>query len=537
VTEFDPDPDESADQAGAPYVLLDDQPVVDSSKDCLNSVDTARKLAGILRNSISSGQRSPFVMAIDAPWGRGKSTLLMDMRKQLEPDEKRRRRASRNGHPIRCVQFNAWTAENSSVLDTLITTVVSELDANFARRWANRLARQRGLLSVLRVSFSIVAGFFGLSRAVDAFMASLSISTRTREQIRDSIHLVLGDWLKSAGPGGADRALIVFVDDLDRCSNETILQMCETIKLYLDVPGLIFVLACDLLVVWRGVAIATRARRGQALPYLEKIIQVAYQVPRPDDTQIASLIRQCAQDSGTADLIDEPAATALAERTKRNPRRIKRIINSFILQYALDPEWARPELGAASLIKVVLLYQLYPSFYDIFIGDYSSDDPIGDFLDYVELANRPDPWQSLAEKVLTAYHSDMQPKTLEEALGKMREILPEAVPELVNDNELVTLLRSVGDNEKRTAIRARLRRSPLRPQELLDSLHALTDQLYAQALNTELDAATEQAEYQELQLEADANNAVASSVAQAAQRKLKTNTEIFQIFDQIIANR
>jgi KAP family P-loop domain len=537
VPEPAPDRNESADQSEAAYALLDDQPVIDSSKDCLGSVNTSRKLADILRSSISSGQPSPFVMAIDAPWGRGKSTLLMNMYAQLESDKKRGRRNSRDNHPIRCVQFNAWTAEKSSVLDTLITTVVSELDANFARRWANRLARQRGLLSALRVSFSIIAGFFGFSRAVDAFMASLSIRTRTREQIRDSIHLVLADWLKGTGPSSTDRALVVFVDDLDRCSNETILQMCETIKLYLDVPGLIFVLACDLLILWRGVATAARFQHRQASAYLEKIIQVSYQVPRPDENQIAALIRQCALHSGTSGLIDDPVSVALAERTKRNPRRIKRIINSFILQYALDPEWAKPELGPANLIKAVLLYQLYPSFYDIFIGDYSSDDPIGDFLDYVELTNRPDDWQSLAEKILTAYHSDMQAKIIEEALGKMKEILPEALPELARDNELISLLRSMGEIETRTAIRSRLRRSPLQTERLLDSLHALTEQLNAQVLTTELAAATEQAQYQELMIEADANNAAASSVAQAAQRKMQTNTKLMRAFDQILSDR
>ena len=53
---------------------------------------------------------------------------------------------------------------------------------------------------------------------------------------------------------------------------------------------------------------------------------------------------------------------------------------------------------------------------------------------------------------------------------------------------------------------------------------------------TDLSAATVQASYKELQLEADASNAAAGSVAQAAQQKAKTN-DIFKIFDGIIANR
>lgn len=67
------------------------------------------------------------------------------------------------------------------------------------------------------------------------------------------------------------------------------------------------------------------------------------------------------------------------------------------------------------------------------------------------------------------------------------------------------------------------------------ALNAGTDELAEQVRLTELAAAVEQAQYQELQIESDANNAAASSVAQAAQHKMKTDSEIFKGFDQVIS--
>ena len=64
-------------------------------------------------------------------------------------------------------QFNAWTAQSSSVLEGLIATVLYQLDPNFARRQAHRLTRHSGLLSTLQVRFPIAAGVFGLSRPVN----------------------------------------------------------------------------------------------------------------------------------------------------------------------------------------------------------------------------------------------------------------------------------------------------------------------------------------------------------------------------------
>ena len=39
--------------------------------------------------------------------------------------------------------------------------------------------------------------------------------------------------------------LVVFVDDLDHCSPENVAWVLEAIRLYLDAPGLVFVISCD----------------------------------------------------------------------------------------------------------------------------------------------------------------------------------------------------------------------------------------------------------------------------------------------------
>lgn len=548
------------------YALLSDQPVLDVGDDCLDSIDTARKLVKILRASIrsskaSQSRSSPFVLAIDAAWGAGKSSLLnlisaelMTPEGEASPTATEGRGNKRGPHsegnrdsPIRCVQFNAWTAQNSVVLDTLITAVLDKLDPNFLRKWAHLLARRRGLLSALRISVTIAAGFFGFSRAVDNLMTSLSISTRTRNELRDSIQDVLGGWLEAGNRDLEDRALVVFVDDIDRCSDETIIQLCEAIKLYLDVKGLIFILACDLLVLARGVVPVARGGVSEAYSYLDKIIQVSYRVPPLDDDQIVRLIKQCSDVSGTGKLIDgeNAASKTLAEVTRRNPRRIKRIINSFILDYTLEPGWGDPPLDVEKLIKCVLLYQLYPWFYNnVFVGN-DPGDLTGAFLGYVKLVGLPDDsdWREVAQNVCEAFHTSMRGENLNDVLEHLEKALPSPLRQLARDRELISLLESFGNMDDRQAIRDMLTRSPLRSGLSTSSLaaalqlNALTNQLQSQVMRTEGAAATEQAEYQELQIESDANNAAANSVAQAAAHKMKTNNSIFQTFDGIISGQ
>jgi hypothetical protein len=113
--------------------------------------------------------------------------------------------------------------------------------------------------------------------------------------------------------------------------------------------------------------------------YLEKIVQVVYRVPLPEAEHVKQLILGYAKQSGIADLIDDNVAGILAEGTSRNPRKIKRIINSFVLEYQLDPAWRMPPLGSAQLVRAVLLQHIYPSFYEMLVREDSDKDPIESF--------------------------------------------------------------------------------------------------------------------------------------------------------------
>ena len=69
---------------------------------------------------------------------------------------------------------------------------------------------------------------------------------------------------------------------------------------------------------------------------IKKIVQLTYRLPVPNRQQIDRLIDCYAETSGTTEFLDNAALHTLAERTQRNPRRIKQIINGFIVEQTLD---------------------------------------------------------------------------------------------------------------------------------------------------------------------------------------------------------
>lgn len=319
------------DKRAETYSLLNDQPAQCLDGDPLGMTEIA---AGIASTVVASLKSSPFVLAIDASWGMGKSTLLrqIEFRLDAKPD-------------IVKLRFNAWTSEGENALEGLIKAVLVKLDRNLLRRWARRLVRQQSVMGIARIAFGIAARFFGVARLVDELWDRMAVDAKPRNEMRDLISKMLSEWISHDGKSDLSHALVVFIDDLDRCSDAVVVQVCEAVKLYLDAPGLIFVIACDQSVLARGVSPSARTERSEGRAYLEKIVQVAYRMPLPEENQIKDLIRAYARESGTAELFNNTVTNILAEGAGRNPRKIKRIINSFVLEYRLDPAWHQPPLG------------------------------------------------------------------------------------------------------------------------------------------------------------------------------------------------
>lgn len=191
------------------------------------------------------------------------------------------------------------------------------------------------------------------------------------------------EWVRQGGAASETRILVVFVDDLDRCSPTVIARTLEAIKLYLAVPGLIFVVGCDQNIVSAGLEEAHGLHGQSGRNYLEKIVQVGYVVGPPTRQQGARLIRTYARESGTWDLIDKGLASVMLERSGGNPRRVKRLINGFILRHGLDGRQLAEDTDAArQLLRSLILQMLYPEFHDL-LSRRPEPDPAAELLEYL----------------------------------------------------------------------------------------------------------------------------------------------------------
>lgn len=427
--------EETRGASGSGFTLLGDQPY--SAPD--DPLGFQRIVEGLETLVLGSRDSTPFTLGIEGSWGTGKSTLMGALRQRLAKQPE-----------VTAVSFNAWTAEDGRVLEGFVKTVLNEIDPNILRR----TLRNQKALRWTRALATLGAGPVGLSNAVDKVWDQVAADPQARNELRDLVEETVEAWRSQAPELGDSRLLCVFVDDLDRCYPRVVLEVLEAMKLYLDVPGIVFVvgydedIVSDVVLRDKGYGDKTEARG-----YLEKFIQISYRIPRADETESGALIEEMLESSGTGRLLGETERRLVVEGSRANPRRIKRFINGFVLVYELDPRWRR--LRPESLVRVLLLQMYFPEFARL-LEDPSERDPAAEFLEYEEarsVLRRGSPSPAGQEKVEEALESHQlrvsgdDRKGPEQLLDLLERHVPGDYPRLAERSDFVALIRSLHEGE------------------------------------------------------------------------------------------
>ena len=121
-------------------------------------------------------------------------------------------------------------------------------------------------------------------------------------------------------------ALVIFVDDLDRCPRDRIPQVLETVKLFMDSEGCVFVIGAAGDIIENALTLKYGAE--DAGKFMDKIVQVTFNLPQLLEEDFKSYLDLIGPDQ-KEDLADH--LPLIVSAMKSNPRRIKRFLNNLSL--------------------------------------------------------------------------------------------------------------------------------------------------------------------------------------------------------------
>lgn len=393
----------------------------------------------------------PLTVGVLGDWGSGKSSLMRIAKVELE-------RLSNDEGRYVCVWFSPWQYEGyedvkvalmTLVLDSLGAVVPEGDDADrlsALRRFVSHLGRParavtRSALAAVPAATVLAAG------AIDPNLAPAmpAISAATGALSQEAAAAV-AEKPEDGGPEDDEmptdivgfrksfaelvesvedlRAVVVFIDDLDRCLPETVVDTFEAIRLFLNTPKSAYVVAAHQKVVESAIDsrypdLRREDGTGIGAVYLEKMLQIKVSIPTlsaPEAQTYVNLllaelhlaadqfetVRSAVAEArrknvlsvpltrGTAESMvdDAPAeflaaldwaaniASALGTGLRGNPRQLKRFLNSLLLK-TRTAERRQVSLRPAVLAKLMALEdQHIADFQKIFDWQILSDGPI-----------------------------------------------------------------------------------------------------------------------------------------------------------------
>ena len=370
---------------------------------------TAEQLARVALQA-----QPPFTVALTGKWGAGKTSVLRQAFATLggepiaqalplegslseENEQFKTTRAKLNASAFAgenelreltnqclCVWYSPWQHQQA---DNPLLPLLLEIKKQYSI-WAKSKKRTSDIgKSIGRVGLTLLEKVIDASISIAA-LNQIQVASGTSaevaqawqgnkpelEQLSDGqrFHLIFEEAIETLLQSRKGRAkldkdarLIIFIDDLDRCEESVIVQLLESIKLYLHSQRCVFILGIDPDAVLGALKRHWKERSEQSnAEYLEKLVQAQLEVPQPAIKLIRNLIKAQLSDHGipieappqppatekangdkdqAKDADSEIAAlpTMLEELLEPNPRKIKNFLNSLGAQWHLLPEVAR----------------------------------------------------------------------------------------------------------------------------------------------------------------------------------------------------
>lgn len=272
--------------------------------------------ADLLKKIILNDAMLPISIGVFGNWGSGKSSLMLLLQQSLqeweESQQDKHKESQQNEHHnpiILQVYFNSWQFESyDSTKLTMIESILEALDKDINER---KDVFERVDDFLVRINF-LKAGVFILKKAYENLTPDwLKKWLPTKEDVdkiigKDKYNNLLEDVTKGNTSkfiatfrelfeelveDMGYKAVIVYIDDLDRCDPKRIIGCLEAVKLFVNVRKTAFVIGADERIIEYAISqhypiqMKKEDISSPFSDYLEKLIQLPYKLPRLSDNE------------------------------------------------------------------------------------------------------------------------------------------------------------------------------------------------------------------------------------------------------------
>jgi GTPase SAR1 family protein len=356
--------------------------------------DYVTSLTKIIKNSYPK-----FSIGIYGEWGTGKTTLMRSIFNRLKDNNE--------DNSIIPVWFNAWRYEREEqfAIIPLLKTIAYAIPEDRKELKDLKEKLKKGGMNFLKkipdIIPSIAGHYFGegarnvtdemIKSFKEQFIPKLELLSEVdKETIYfDGLDNISAEMQKIRDINESFK-IVVFVDDLDRCSPEKALQVLESIKVFLDSDGFIYVIGLSFNKISQLITAYYKDKYKdvgiEGDQYLKKIIQIPIILSDWNSEDIKTLIQdfidnKVIENEDYQKIIKENIGL-ISSGLEENPRETKRFLNNFIVaQEIFSKKGTKPK----ELLVLQILNMRWNEIYRLIVNSHGRDlDILNTYLDDTE---------------------------------------------------------------------------------------------------------------------------------------------------------
>lgn len=356
------------------YFGQTDTPITDANEEYLGLGHYVEALGNFILTC-----QTPLTISIQGDWGTGKTSMMNLVRENLKKEQ--------GTDKVATFWFNAWQFSQFSMQDdiaiSLLSTLLNQLSDNpntqklltgIPRKAIGYVGQTTGRDALDELTDDDGDAFKnGIDSLTKRTLSTDSDPARQISKIKEELNKAIIEYLTKEK---ASR-LAVFVDDMDCLIPEKAVELLEVIKLFLDVPQCVYVLAVDYNVVAQGLekkfGFSMDSQKSKS--FFEKIIQLPFNLPTTQYNTRSYLQQLLGHntkiDGNKLDLYVRLATLSIGS----NPRSLKRLFNALQLLEMIAKHRtimtadaiASAEERYRILFAVMCLQLAYPAAYEFII--------------------------------------------------------------------------------------------------------------------------------------------------------------------------
>jgi len=314
--------------------------------------------------------KPPFTIGLLGGWGTGKSSIIRTLKKKFDED---------TNSKVKIFIYDAWKYSRDSFRRTFILEFLKYFKIDFQKEIKEKFYVSESKNTEWGISY-FIHGKKSTTKTIDPviypeqfeqiFIETIATVTGESKNLGNYIK----DIIRKRHPL---KKIVIAIDNIDRCHRELAIELLLTIKNFLEIPNVVFIIPVDEEGLKKYLSSSNKDTSDQnANEFLRKLFNTTLRIRNFSDNELFDFCSKLNEKYKLG--FSDTLSSIISQEFSKNPRRIIQFLNTFQTEVLLAEKQEESTIpkgiitkNLLMLAKVIIIREEWPALYKLLLDNAS----------------------------------------------------------------------------------------------------------------------------------------------------------------------